>query len=118
MSIQWINQHKEKAVGALIGVDCLFFGLTNPDKVPALVLVAGFLLMTINLYVLVSAVVALIRWYGISLGKHRRKIIVAVTASLAVLLALQSTGQLTSKDLIVLMPFVLIAYFYTSYQKA
>lgn len=118
MSKQWINQHKKKIIGALIGVDCLFFGLTNPDKVPAMVLVAGFMLLIVNLYVIVSAVLALIRWYGVSFGEHRRKVVVAITASLSVLLALQSTGQLTSRDLIVLLPFVAIAYFYTSYQKA
>ncbi len=118
MSKKWIIQHKKQIVGVLVGVDCLFFGLTNPDRVPALVLVAGFILLMINLYVIVGAIVALIRWYGISLGKHRRKIIVSVTIVLSVLLALQSTGQLTSRDLIVLLPFVAIAYFYTSYQKA
>jgi len=118
MSKKWINQHKKKIVGALIGVDCLFFGLTSPDRVPAVVLVFGFALLVANLYVAVSALVALMRWYGISIGRHKRKIIIALTASLSVLVALQSTGQLTSRDLLVLLPFVALAYFYTSYQKA
>lgn len=114
----WLDKHYIKVLGALIGVDFLFFGLTNASKVSVLILVIGFILLTINIYMLVTGVVKLLRWYGINLGESRNRITLMISGFLAAIVAFQSTGQLTLKDMVVLIPFILGAYFYTSYKKA
>lgn len=117
MKIHWINQHKKGSLFGLVLVDMVFFGLTNPSKVPAIMLIAGFILILVNLYVLARGAIALSRWYGVSLGEHSKKITLIITGILGALIGLQSMGQLSVRDLVILMPFVALGYFYTSYQK-
>jgi hypothetical protein len=117
MKTHWINQHKTRSLAGLILVDAVFFGLTNPSKVPAVLLIAGFALIVVNLYALSLGLVALSRWYGISLGAHSKKIVLIITGFTGALIGLQSMGQLSVRDLVILMPFVAIGYFYSSYQK-
>lgn len=116
--METIRKHKLKALGALLGVDCLFYGLTNPAKASALILILGFILLVINIFAAVTGVISLIKWYGVSIGKQRLKIEIIITTILATLVALQSSGQLTSKDLVILLPLAAIGYFYLSYKKA
>jgi len=116
--METIRKHRIKALGALLGVDCLFYGLTNPSRASAVVLILGFVLLVINIFAFVTGVMALVKWYGVSIGKHRLKIEIIITVIISTLVALQSSGQLTSKDLIILLPLAALGYFYLSYKKA
>ena len=103
-------------VGLLVA-DGLFFGLTDPDKVPSLFLMIGFLLCAGTLYVLIRAILAASAWYGLPLNKHGSRLARVVTLAAGVLIALQSIGELGSRDILVLMPLTLVSYLYVSYGR-
>jgi len=47
----------------------------------------------------------------------RHRILIATTMFLGLLLAMQSIGQLTVKDMTAIIPLVIVAAFYVSYQR-
>jgi hypothetical protein len=54
--------------------------------------------------------------YGLRV-KHERRAAMISGGIIAGLMALQSIGQLTFRDLFVLVPLISIAYFYISYNQ-
>lgn len=102
---------------ALVLVDCLYYGLINPTKAYALVVVGGFALLIVNIYVGMTLLLMLVRRVvPLSIAVQRR-VRAFTTAILGVLMAMQSIGQLTVKDLLALVPLVVVLLFYLSYQK-
>ena len=101
----------------LIIADILFFGLTRPDKLPSFALIVGFLLLSATLYCLFRDLLVVASWYGIPLGKHRFRLAKVGAGLCSGLLALQSIGELGSRDVLVLLPFTLLAYVYFSYRS-
>lgn len=105
-------------IAGLLAVDALFFGLTDPMKTTPAVLAMGFALAASTLFVLLSMLVQLARWYGLSLTGRERKIARTGTIIISVLLALQSVGQLSQRDILVFLPLMAVAYLYFSYGRA
>jgi hypothetical protein len=101
---------------ALLIADGLFFGLTNPAQVVSMGLMVGFLLAAASLYYLCGVCLAAGKLYGLSLGRPRRVAAFAAGIS-AGLLALQSIGELSVRDLLVLTPLVLVLYIYLGYGR-
>lgn len=99
----------------MLAVNIGFFGFTNPESIPSFGLVAGFLLFTATLYVFVQGVFKLGEWYGIAYSERRKRFARIVTGVIAGAVALQSIGQLSSRDLMLIVPFAVVVYFYLSY---
>lgn len=87
----------------------LFFG-TDPNKVPSFVLVIPFLLL---FALLLSVFTFLLEKWGLSNYKSLRIGILCAGVPL-VLLVLQSIGQLTLRDVLVLAALFVLSYFYIS----
>ena len=104
-------------VSCLLVVDGLFFGLSDPQKVPSLLLAAGFLLMVATLYQLMLGLLHAADWYGLPGKAHRRRQARIVTGLAGGLIALQSIGELGQRDVLVLLPLAVLAYLYISYGK-
>ena len=102
---------------ALLGVDTVFFTVTNPAKVTSSVLMLGFLLMSLSVYYLVGQLLTAVRLYGLSFGRHQRRLAVFATAIIAGLLALQSIGELSARDALVLLPLAVVLYVYLGYGR-
>lgn len=100
---------------ALVGLNLVFFGLTNAATVASWLLMVGFLLATLNLYALFYLLAMIVRLYGVRL--ERRKAALHATLLVGSVIALQSAGQLTHRDMLVILPLVAMAYFYRSYAK-
>ena len=98
----------------LFMADGLFFGLTNPQKVAAPWLIIGFLLMVLSFYCFVGACLRVIRQYGFIAGRSAPRLARLLAGATALLIALQSTGELSSKDILILLPLSCIGYFYAS----
>lgn len=81
-------------------------------------LVAGFLLLAVSLYAVLLGVLKIGSWYGLSSVKHRRRLARTTAGVLSGIIALQSIGELSSRDILVLLPLALIAYLYMSYGRA
>lgn len=105
-------------ITALLILDSLFFGLTDPAEVPSFALVIGFLLFTATLYQLIKGLFKLVSWYGLAFTAQKRRFAKIFTAIIAGLVALQSIGQLSQRDILVLIPLALLAYLYMNYGRA
>jgi hypothetical protein len=102
---------------AIVAMDGMFFTMTNPSKVVSIVLMVGFLLLSLTLYFFLGRLLSLTSLYGISLGRHRKRLAFFATGIAAGLLALQSMGELSTKDALVAVPLALVLYFYLSYRQ-
>ncbi len=110
---QVLGHHKLWSAAALLAADCLFFSFTSPQKVASWFLIVGVLLFIISLYYLFVCLLHLARWYGLPSGKRPQRLAKLVVGLLGSLVALQSIGELSSRDVLVLLPLGFIAYLYS-----
>jgi hypothetical protein len=109
------RRHIWKFVGLLV-IDGLVFTLTNAKSVPSFILIVGFVLLISTLYYLVYSLLTFARLYGLSI-RRKRRLAGSLTALISGLVALQSIGELNSRDVLVLLPLVVIGYAYSFYGK-
>lgn len=110
------TSHLWKPAGLII-IDFLLFSLTDPHEVPSIMLIVAFLFLAATLFYLFRAVVRALNWYGIR-PTHPRRLVMSVTGVISAILALQSIGELTTRDILVILPLILISYVYLSYGRA
>jgi hypothetical protein len=101
----------------LLVADGLFFTLTNPNSVPSGVLIVGFVLLAISLYVVLRLSLTAMAFYGLPLNQHSKRIALVLGLSGSLGIALQSLGELTARDILVLSLLSAIAYVYMSYGR-
>jgi hypothetical protein len=105
------------AATALVTLNLLFFGRLSPANSPSLVLFLSFGLLFMDFLVLWYAVA---KAAGLLLARPhqriRRPVLIAASIS-TVLLALQSIGQLTIRDIVALMALVGLFWLYLSYYR-
>ncbi len=111
------HNHRKLPLLALIAADLSVFGATSPQNASSIVLFIGFLLLAATFYVLLLGALRLVAWYGISPGRYRKRFIRLTAGVFSGLVALQSIGELSSRDVLVLLPLALIAYIYLSYGR-
>ncbi|HWT56020.1 MAG TPA: hypothetical protein VN031_03235 [Candidatus Microsaccharimonas sp.] len=100
---------------ALFVIDALFFSLVNPVNAYAIVIVVGFILLIITIYMLIDFFLALGERIIPFSAHTKRRMALATTLVLALLIAMQSIGQLTTKDVLAVIPLVLVLSLYFSY---
>ena len=110
-----IHFKKSLLVAGLLLADGLFFDLTNPNRVPSWALIVGFALVSATFYVLLLAMVRMAGFYGITTGTNGKRIARLLGISGGIAIALQSLGELSLRDIVVLLLLTAIAYGYTSY---
>lgn len=76
----------------------------------------GFILLVLTFYYLIYALLNFSGLYGIKIRRKRQAAIYA-TSVLGVVVALQSSGELGSRDVWVLLPLAVLGYFYSSYAR-
>ncbi|HUA13503.1 MAG TPA: hypothetical protein VL989_03315 [Candidatus Sulfotelmatobacter sp.] len=101
---------------ALIIADFIFFSNTSAYQSSPQVIIVGFSLLIISVYAFIYGVFKLLGLYGIKI-KESHKLSIAATVFTSAVIALQSIGELTLKDVLVLAPLTVIGYFYASYNK-
>lgn len=101
----------------LITINGLFFGLTNPGTVPSIMLIAGFGLVLATFYWLFYNLQRLAELYVPSLSKQKQ-LPATLIIVLGTLLALQSVGQLTFRDSLLIPLAATVFYMYTAYGKS
>ncbi|HVX23812.1 MAG TPA: hypothetical protein VG992_00500 [Candidatus Saccharimonadales bacterium] len=104
------RQRQLLAIIALIGADGLFFGSTDPQSVPAWLTIVGFGLMIATVYLVARLLLVIGSWYGLQVRQRRLAMVVAMV--LGGVLALQSIGELSVRDVAVLLPLGLLGYTY------
>jgi hypothetical protein len=111
------SQHRKWPLAALLLADLAVFGGTSPHSAPSIVLFIGFLLLSASFYMLLLGALRLVAWYGVSPGARRRRFIRLSAGVFSGLVALQSIGELSSRDILVALPLVLMAYMHLSYGR-
>lgn len=104
-------------IGGLLAADAAVFGLWNTESAPSAILIVGFLLFAVNAYALSLGLLKLAGLYGLAPVGQRRRLARITTVVFSGLVALQSIGELSARDILVLLPFVALTYFYVSYQR-
>ena len=115
-----MNQLKQKRLwlaAVILLADVMLFAGTDATKVPSFVVFVGFLLLVATLYVLIYGLLGLSRVYGLPL-KHKQQLSVYLTAVVGSLVALQSIGELSGRDVLVLLPLSIIGYVYSAYARS
>lgn len=102
-------------LAALFIFDALFFSLVNPVKAYAVVIVVGYVLLIITLYVLIDFLLAVSERIIPFSAHTKRRIALATTLVSALLIAMQSIGQLTMKDVLAVIPLIIVLSVYFSY---
>jgi hypothetical protein len=98
-------------------LDALFFSLTDPARVAPLWLIVGFILAVATMYWFFRAAMLLLGVYSKAVRKQARQLARVLTLAAALLIALQSMGQLSLRDVLVLAPLLIIAYTYIRYNR-
>lgn len=104
-------------ITGLLVADSLLFGTTDPRDTPSFMLIVGFLLLSATIYYMLDGLFALTKLYGLPV-RHRRRALRTMTLLVSGLLALQSIGQLSARDILILAPLTSLLYFYVAYSKA
>jgi hypothetical protein len=115
-NIKNIARKRVWRVLALLLIDIIFFGSTNTTKVASYLVIVGFLLLTMSFYQVIYYFLSFIKLYGIPI-KRKSHLAIYLTVVLGILVALQSIGELSPKDIIVLLPLAAVGYVYSSYMK-
>jgi hypothetical protein len=98
-------------------VDIAFFGLISPDM-SAFAIIPAFILVVVSIFAILTLIVAYIGKMFVVKPKNQKRIVVVLSASLGVVIALQSIGQLTVRDVVTIVPLILVLYLYMSYSKS
>lgn len=104
-------------IAALLLADVLFFGGTNSNRVASYLLIVGFILLVCTIYQIIYCLFSFARFYGIPF-RHKQRLALYVTGIVGFALALQSIGELGSRDVLVLVPLAIVAYVYSAYGKS
>jgi hypothetical protein len=99
---------------AIIILDVLIFCNTNAHSVTSLILVLGFVMLLVTAYYLFYCVLAALRLYGIKVH-HQKRFALSLSGVSGAFIGLQSVGELSSRDALVILPIGIILYFYSSY---
>jgi hypothetical protein len=99
----------------LLTIDIVFFSLTDPLRVPSALIIIGWLLLAITLYAGSRWLIGALSAYGLPVHKRPSQSALILSGIVSGLLALQSIGQLTTRDVVVLTPLTVVAYLYFSY---
>ncbi len=95
----------------LILADALFFLLNDPYKLPATLMLLGFVLCGLSVYLLCKIGARVIKAIGF-IKEERHLVIVATSALVTMVLILQALGQLSFRDIVALLALTAVAYFY------
>jgi hypothetical protein len=103
---------------AWIAVNMLFFGLISPLERSSILLFAGFGLLAVDIYLLLTGLiqVAASRIRG-KKWRHPRRFAVVWTFVCVALLSLQSIGQLSARDGIAAVIIAAIFLAYSTYYR-
>lgn len=99
--------------GVLLGVNILLFSWTSPLESPALVVIIGFIVASIDIFVAVRLLVRFICVLAPKMTTYKRRLTFSVTSFSVFALALASLGQLTSRDVIVVLIIWILGYMYS-----
>lgn len=110
----FVKLNDKKITAGLFIVTVLFFAVTNPAKLPPIVLMIGFGLILATLYGIVRLLLVMVGVKQRLKPQHYSLLVFSLTVLPVLLIALQSLGQLTLRDGATLLLLFIIGFFYVS----
>ncbi len=114
-----MNRHyqyqKLGAVLLLLVADIVYFGLVNPANSNSLVVFIGCILIIFTIYILIYGLIKLLAVFFPISRSTQRRLTIFITLLLAFLLLMQSIGQLSLKDILAMVPLMIVLYLYLTY---
>ncbi len=98
-------------------IDIVFFGFTDPSKVSSMLLIIGFLLMAATLFAVLRLFARFLTLYGVP-RQFANRFMGILSGAGALCLALSSVGELSVRDIVVILPLAVLLYVYLFYTKA
>jgi hypothetical protein len=106
-------RHFWQAIGIVV-LDTAFFSQTSANKVAPFLLIVGFILLVFTCYELFYGVLSVARIYGLAI-RYKQRLAVYLSVIVGLIMALQSIGELTPRDILVLLPLATLGYIYAIY---
>jgi len=101
----------------LVVLDFVFFTSTDATKVAPIILILGFVLLLLTIYEGFFLLFTIARLYGLPI-KNKNRLSMYSSGVMGLIIALQSIGELTPKDVLVIMPIAIIGYIYNVYASS
>lgn len=111
-----LKKYQYWVLPSVIVIDALFFGFTDPHTVNSQLLIVGYILAVITIYVVLRVLGRLAALYGVPRAGARRFSSIA-TGVIGICLALSSMGELTARDITVMVPLAALLYVYLYYAR-
>lgn len=97
--------------------DGLLFSSTDTSNSSSIILMIGFIVLMTTVYYLLFNLLSIGRLYNAKF-KHQKRLAASLSGVIAILIALQSIGELSPRDAAVLLPLGALIYLYSSYGAA
>lgn len=110
------HTHFWYALGVVVA-DIIFFSSINASNIAPFLLIIGFVLLLITTYLVVYALLTIARLYGFPV-RYKQRLALYLSGVLGLVIALQSIGELSSRDVLVLVPLATLGYMYAVYTTA
>lgn len=115
MNFAVLRSKSARWLAVTLALDIILFGFTDPAKVASIWLVAGFILAIATVYWFFRGSMLIAGVYSKAVRRQARQLAQLLTLAAAVLIALQSMGQLSLRDVLVLVPLLVLGYAYIRY---
>src|SRR5580658_2404636 len=109
-------RHFWQTLGLLV-LDIAFFTKTNASEVAPFVLIVGFVLLVLTCYELLYGLLSVARLYGLPV-RYKQRLALYLAGILGLILALQSIGEHTPRDILVVVPLATLGYIYGVYASS
>ena len=99
----------------LLLADIVFFSLIDPANSTSFMIILGSLLTALTIYFILLALTRLLAVFFIMSKRTQRRFAIFITLILMFLLLMQSIGQLSLRDILAIVPLMVILYIYLTY---
>ena len=104
-----------KLLGIVSVIDAAFFSLTSPQTSHSLLIIAGICLLVAGIYVWTATLVRVLGAFWPLTLRTKWRLVMFLTVMTSLLIVMQSIGQLSWRDALVIIPFVAVLYAYIAY---
>lgn len=109
--IDRIRKYKKTLSLAVLVGDALFLLFSNPASIAPELMILAFVLVYATIYMVCHFIATFLIWMG-AISSIRRWALIAISGAAFILVMLQTFGQLSLRDIAVLVPLLIVAYFY------
>lgn len=109
------HNRSAQAALALLLADCFVFCLVDPRQASSPWLIVGYILLGMTAFGLCHMIAEGLGYYGGTIQRIGRRLLRYMAVAAVAVVGLQSIGALSARDLLALVPLMVLAYWYFGY---